>query len=205
MTSLRTVGDHFPHYSATAVMGGDLSDADPENPYDYFMTASDEDASHYWRVVLFWPRDSQPSSQIEVAAFGIRHADFAIRGAQLLGVSVDTKYTHFHWRVTHEDLKRLPFPILSDFNQVLTRAAGVLGAAGVADRAVFIVDPLNVIRHVSVSAGADHDVDDVLRVLDELRDDRAEGTCPLTISQSFTSAIGPNSSAGTSGDNGSPA
>jgi lipoyl-dependent peroxiredoxin subunit C len=168
--SLLTVGDQFPAYSVTAVVGGDLSNVDAENPYRHFAIASSSDHPELWRVIFFWPRDSSAASHAEIAAFGRYNDKFTSRHTQVLGVSVDNKYAHFYWRVHEDELKMLPFPMLSDFNHVLSTAAGALNADGVADRATFIVDPKNEIRYVSASAGAlQRNIDDILRILDDLQ------------------------------------
>jgi peroxiredoxin (alkyl hydroperoxide reductase subunit C) len=165
-----TVGDQFPAFSVTAVAGGDLSGVDANNPYGYFVIVSGLDHPGQWRVILFWPRDIQLASQTEVASFGGCNDEFTDRHTQLLGVSVDNKYAHFYWRTHQEELKTLPFPVLSDFNHALSAAAGVLNPARVADRAIFIVDPANEIRYVSVCSGsAVRNAEDILRVLDDLQ------------------------------------
>jgi peroxiredoxin (alkyl hydroperoxide reductase subunit C) len=79
---------------------------------------------------------------------------------------------HFQWRAQHEDLKKLPFPMLSDIKRELVEATGALNDEGVADRVTFIVDPNNEIQFVSVTAGSvGRNVDEVLRVLDALQSD----------------------------------
>jgi lipoyl-dependent peroxiredoxin subunit C len=172
MASHLTVGDQFPAYGVTAVMGGDLGDVDAENPYDHFTIARSGDHPGLWRVIFFWPRDADPKSQEEIATFGRLAEEFAARRAQVLGVSVDNKYVHFYWRSHHDDLKTLPFPLLSDYNHMLSAAAGVLNVDGVANRAAFVVDPSNEIRYVSVSSGSiDRNVEGILRVVDALQSD----------------------------------
>ena len=71
-----------------------------------------------------------------------------------------------------DDLKKLPFPMLSDLKRELVEATGALNNEGVADRVTFIVDPNNEIQFVSVTAGSvGRNVDEVLRVLDALQSD----------------------------------
>jgi len=85
---------------------------------------------------------------------------------------VDSEFVHFQWRAQHEDLKKLPFPMLSDIKRELFEATGALNYEGVADRVTFIVDPNNEIQFVSVTAGSvGRNVDEVLRVLDALQSD----------------------------------
>lgn len=169
---LLTIGDQFPVYDLTAVIGGDLSKVDAQQPDDYFTRITSADHPGKWRIVFFWPKDFTFVCPTEIAAFGKLNDEFADRDAQVLGVSVDNEFVHFQWRAQHEDLKTLPFPMLSDLKRELVTATGVLNADGVADRATFIVDPNNEIQFVSVTAGSvGRNVDEVLRVLDALQSD----------------------------------
>lgn len=177
--ALLTIGDQFPAYRLTALIPGDLSKIDAKQPEDYFTTIASEGHTtvgelrdRKWRVVFFWPKDFTFICPTEIAAFGKLNDEFADRDALVLGVSVDNEFVHYQWRMQHEDLKTLPFPMLSDIKRELCEATGVLNADGVADRATFIIDPNNEIQFVSVTAGSvGRNVDEVLRVLDALQSD----------------------------------
>jgi peroxiredoxin (alkyl hydroperoxide reductase subunit C) len=79
---------------------------------------------------------------------------------------------HYAWRNQHEDLKNLPFPMLSDLDRNLVADLGVLNVDGVADRATFVVDPDGIIQFAMVTAGSvGRNVVEVLRVLDALQTD----------------------------------
>ncbi|MEU1544324.1 peroxiredoxin [Nocardia sp. NPDC005745] len=170
--ALLTIGDQFPAYNLTAVIGGDLSKVDAQQPDDYFTRITSDDHAGKWRIVFFWPKDFTFVCPTEIAAFGKLNDEFEDRDAQVLGASVDNEFVHFQWRAQHEDLKTLPFPMLSDLKRELATATGVLNADGVADRATFIIDPNNEIQFVSVTAGSvGRNVDEVLRVLDALQSD----------------------------------
>ncbi|MEV6276134.1 peroxiredoxin [Nocardia sp. NPDC051832] len=170
--ALLTIGDQFPAYNLTAVIGGDLSKVDAQQPDDYFTQITSDDHAGKWRIVFFWPKDFTFVCPTEIAAFGKLNEEFEDRDAQVLGASVDNEFVHFQWRAQHEELKTLPFPMLSDLKRELAAAAGVLNNDGVADRATFIIDPNNEIQFVSVTAGSvGRNVDEVLRVLDALQSD----------------------------------
>lgn len=170
--ALLTIGDQFPAYRLTALVPGDLSKVDAKQPADYFTTVSSDDHPGKWRVVFFWPKDFTFVCPTEIATFGKLNDEFADRDTQVLGASIDNEFVHFQWRNQHEDLKKLPFPMLSDIKRELVAATGALNADGVADRATFIVDPNNEVQFVSVTAGSvGRNVEEVLRVLDALQSD----------------------------------
>lgn len=166
------IGDRFPEFSLTALVPGDLSSLEAKTPDDYFTTI---DASTYegkWRVVFFWPKDFTFICPTEIAEFGRLNTEFDDRDAQVLGGSVDNEYVHYAWRTQHDDLKKLPFPMLSDLGRKLVSELGVLNGDGVADRATFIVDPEGIIQFAMVTAGSvGRNVEEVLRVLDALQTD----------------------------------
>lgn len=173
---LLTIGDAFPEYSLTALVPGDLSAVQASKPEDFFTKVDSNTYAGKWRVVFFWPKDFTFICPTEIAEFGRLNGEFADRDAQVLGVSVDNEFVHYAWRKQHEDLKALPFPMLSDLKRDLSAATGVLNGDGVADRATFIVDPDGVVQYVSVTAGSvGRNVEEVLRVLDALQTDEL---CP---------------------------
>ncbi len=170
--ALLTIGDQFPEYDLKAVIGGDLTKVNATEPDDYFTRVTSADHDGKWRIVFFWPKDFTFVCPTEIATFGKLNDEFEDRDAVVIGVSVDNEFVHFQWRAQHEELKKLPFPMVSDLKRELCLATGVLNADGVADRATFIVDPNNEIQFVSVTAGSvGRNVDEVLRVLDALQSD----------------------------------
>ncbi|NRQ30592.1 peroxiredoxin [Nonomuraea sp. NN258] len=163
-----TVGDHFPAYELTACV-----DLDPDKA---FAEINHKTYEGKWRVVFFWPKDFTFVCPTEIAEFGRLNGEFADRDAQVLGVSIDSEFVHHAWRKNHEDLRDLPFPMLSDIKRELSEACGVLGKDGVAQRATFIVDQNNEIQFSMVTAGSvGRNVKEVLRVLDALQSDEL---CP---------------------------
>ena len=166
------IGDRFPEYSLTALVPGDLRAVQVNAPEDYFTTIDSSTYEGKWRVMFFWPKDITFVCPTEIAEFGRLNPEFADRDAQVLGGSVDNEFVHYAWRNQHEDLKDLPFPMLSDLNRKLVAELGVLNGDGVADRATFIVDPAGIIQFVMVTAGSvGRNVEEVLRVLDALQTD----------------------------------
>ncbi|HEX6992904.1 MAG TPA: peroxiredoxin [Gammaproteobacteria bacterium] len=163
-----TVGDKFPEFSLKATVSEKLEDA--------FQTITNTTYPGKWLVVFFWPKDFTFVCPTEIAEFGRQNEAFAERDAQVLGASVDSEYVHLAWRRDHQDLKGLPFPMMSDLRKDLASALGILDEEGVAKRATFIVDPHGIIRFVSVTdMNVGRNVAEVIRVLDALQTDEL---CP---------------------------
>ncbi|MDX2269335.1 MAG: peroxiredoxin [Bryobacter sp.] len=165
------VGQAFPKFSlkATVSREKDLSKA--------FATITDSTYDGKWKVYFFWPKDFTFVCPTEIAAFGKLNSEFADRDCQVLGGSTDSEFVHHAWRNNHEDLRDLPFPMLADLKRELCDALGILDPAeGVAQRAVFVVDPQNIIRFVMVTdLSVGRNPQEVIRVLDALQTDEL---CP---------------------------
>ena len=164
-----TVGEKFPAFSVTAAVSLEKGKE--------FETITDESYAGKWKVYFFWPKDFTFVCPTEIAAFAKLNSEFEARDAQLLGGSTDSEFVHVAWRTHHADLKDLPFPMLSDIKRDLTEQLGILDvAAGVAQRATFIVDPEGIIRFVYVTdLSVGRNPQEVLRVLDALQTDEL---CP---------------------------
>ena len=163
------IGQRFPAYQLTGVVASDQKTA--------FRDFTHQSFPGKWQVVFFWPKDFTFVCPTEIAAFGKLDKEFRARDAQLLGVSIDSEYVHLAWRREKSELKDLPFPMLSDIKRELSGALGILDpAAGVAQRATYIVDPQGVIRFVYITdLSVGRSPEEVLRVLDALQTDEL---CP---------------------------
>jgi peroxiredoxin (alkyl hydroperoxide reductase subunit C) len=159
------IGQRFPGFALTGVVSNEIRHA--------FQPFSHESFAGKWKVVFFWPKDFTFVCPTEIAAFAKLEKEFQARDAQLLGVSVDSEYVHLAWRREKEDLRDLPFPMLSDIKRELAGSLGILDPeAGVAQRATFVVDPQGIIRFVYVTdLNVGRSPDEVLRVLDALQTD----------------------------------
>jgi len=163
------IGSKFPAFRLTGVVGNDGASA--------FRDFDERSFAGKWLVVFFWPKDFTFVCPTEIAGFGKLNRDFADRDAQVLGISTDSEFVHLAWRKDREELRALPFPMLSDIKRELSGTLGVLDPeAGVAQRATYIVDPDGVIRFVYVTdLNVGRSPDEVLRVLDGLQTDEL---CP---------------------------
>jgi peroxiredoxin (alkyl hydroperoxide reductase subunit C) len=164
-----TVGDKFPAFDLKAVVSTDMKDA--------FTQINERSYEGKWLVVFFWPKDFTFVCPTEIAAFGKLNGEFADRDAQVLGASTDSEFVHHAWRVHHDDLRDLPFPMLADIKRELSTELGILDKTeGVALRATFIVDPEGIIRFASVNdLSVGRNPQEILRVLDALQTDEL---CP---------------------------
>jgi peroxiredoxin (alkyl hydroperoxide reductase subunit C) len=168
------IGQRFPDFSLTGVVSNDLSAA--------FQPIDQNSFPGKWKVVFFWPMDFTFVCPTEIAAFGRLEKEFQARDAQVLGASIDSEFVHLAWRKEKEELRNLPFPMLSDVKRELSSRLGILDPeAGVAQRATFIVDPQGVIRFVYVTdLNVGRSPEEVLRVLDALQTDEL---CPCNWKQ----------------------
>ena len=164
-----TVGDHIPSFDLQAVVSTEQEKA--------FARITDQSNAGKWKVIFFWPKDFTFVCPTEIAAFGKLNREFSDRDAVVYGASTDSEFVHLAWRRDKEELRNLPFPMLSDIKRELSSELGILDPeAGVAQRATYIVDPQGVIRFVYVTdLNVGRSPEEVLRVLDGLQTDEL---CP---------------------------
>ena len=158
-----TIGDRFPAFQLNGVVSNDVATA-----FQDFDARSD---AGKWKVFFFYPKDFTFVCPTEIAGFARLNGQFQERDAQVYAVSTDSEFVHVAWRKDHQDLRNLPFPMLSDLRRDLSEALGILDPdEKVAQRATFIVDPTGIIRFVSVTDGSvGRNPEEVLRVLDALQ------------------------------------
>ena len=161
-----------PDFTAKAVVGNEFQD----------LSLSDYRGKCV--VLFFYPLDFTFVCPTEIVAFSDRIKAFEKRNAQVLGVSVDSHYTHLAWKGTPRrdgGLGAIHFPIVSDLNKTISRSYGVLlEEAGVALRGLFVIDREGIIRHVTVNdLPLGRNIEEVLRVLDALQSYEQHGeVCP---------------------------
>ena len=142
-----------------------------------FKKVSLSDYHGKWVVLFFYPGDFTFVCPTEIKGFNKSLADFTAANAQVLAVSVDSKYSHLAW-IKSGALDTLEYPLLSDFSKQTAHAYGVLDEQySHARRGLFIIDPNGVIQYRVVhSDRVGRNVDETLRVLKALQ---TEELCPI--------------------------
>jgi peroxiredoxin (alkyl hydroperoxide reductase subunit C) len=136
-----------------------------------------------WVVLFFYPLDFTFVCPTEILAFSDRKKEFKAHGCEILGASIDSKFTHLAWTNTPRKqggIADLQFPLLADLNKKLAADYGVLTDDGVALRGLFIIDPDGVCQHATVNnLGVGRSVDETLRTLQAFQFVREHGeVCP---------------------------
>ncbi|MBK9063526.1 MAG: peroxiredoxin [Acidobacteria bacterium] len=137
-----------------------------------------------WVVLFFYPLDFTFVCPTEILAFSDRLGEFKKLGAEVLGASVDSKYSHLAWTEKRREeggIKGLAYPLLEDLGKELAEEYGVLAEDGkVALRGLFVIDPDGVVQHATINnLGVGRSVDETLRVLQAFQFVRENGeVCP---------------------------
>lgn len=146
-------------------------------PGKEFQRINLKDLRGRWVVLLFYPADFTVVCPTEIKGFNESLDVFNKLDATVLGISTDSKWSHLAW-IKRGDLGELKYPLLADFNKRVSRVYGVLDdEAGVAYRALFLIDPNGVLQYQVVhNLDVGRNVEETLRVLEALQ---SGGLCPL--------------------------
>ena len=169
------VGDILPDFEITGVKPKFMKHE--EAGQRAFEPVTHESFEGKWKVFFFYPKDFTFVCPTEIVEFAKLNKDFADRDCVILGGSTDNEFCKLAWRREHPELNNLDMWMFADTNGSLTDGLGVRDYnAGVALRATFIIDPHNVIQHVSVnSLSVGRNPKEILRILDALQTDEL---CP---------------------------
>jgi peroxiredoxin 2/4 len=134
-------------------------------------------------VLFFYPLDFTFVCPSEIIAFDAALAQFEKKNAQVLGVSVDSHFTHLAWKNTPRKeggIGPIKYPLVSDLTKQIARDYGVLLDGGVALRGLFLIDKGGVVRHALINdLPIGRSVEEALRVLDALQFHEEHGdVCP---------------------------
>lgn len=167
------VGKAAPDFTATAVMGNnDIKD----------ITFSKVTKGKY-AVIFFYPLDFTFVCPSELIAFDHRLADFKKRGVEVIGVSIDSQFTHLAWKNTPVEkggIGKVGYTLVADVKHEICKAYDVEAAEGVAYRGSFLIDKKGVVRHQVVNdLPLGRNVDEMLRMIDALQFTEEHGeVCP---------------------------
>jgi len=156
------VGQQAPDFTATAVL-------DQE-----FKTIKLSDFQGKYVVLLFYPLDFTFVCPTEITAFSDRYSEFKNLDTEVLGVSVDSEFSHLAWIQTDRKeggVGDVEYPLVSDIKKDISTAYNVLDPdAGVALRGLFIIDKEGVIQHATINnLSFGRSVDETLRTLKAIR------------------------------------
>ena len=163
---MKTVGDKLTAFTVTGVK--------PGQPEDAFFDITEKSFEGKWKVIVYYPKDFTFVCPTEIVAYDKLTSDFADRDAVLLTGSTDNEFCKVAWQKSHSDLIKITHNQFADTQRgelSLIEQLGVFYApAGAALRATFIVDPENVIQHVTVNnLNVGRSPEETLRILDALQ------------------------------------
>ncbi|WP_297442305.1 peroxiredoxin [Sulfurimonas sp.] len=150
-----------PDFTATAVL------ADGSIVEDFKLS---ENFGKKGTVLFFYPLDFTFVCPSEIIAFSHRYEEFQNRGVNVVGVSVDSQFSHFAWRETPVEkggIGRINFPLVADLTKDIARDYDVLLNNAVALRGSFLIDDKGIVRHAVVNdLPLGRNVDEMLRMID---------------------------------------
>jgi alkyl hydroperoxide reductase subunit AhpC len=161
-----------PDFQAQAVM-----------PDGSFQTVKLSDYRGKYVLLFFYPLDFTFVCPTEIIAFSDRVKDFTSVNVQLLGVSIDSHFSHLAWRNTKRaegGLGQIEYPLVADLDKAIAQAYDVLLPAGMALRGLFLIDKDGIVRHqVENDLPLGRSVDEALRIVKALQFVEKHGeVCP---------------------------
>ena len=167
------VTKHAPDFEVPAVMGnGEIK------KYHFSMETKGK-----YVLVFFYPLDFTFVCPSEIIAFDHRLKEFKDRGAEVIGVSVDSHFSHIAWKNTAIDkggIGQVQYPLVADLTKNISRDYDVLINDAVALRGTFLIDQEGVVRHQVVNdLPLGRNIDEAIRMVDALKFFQAHGeVCP---------------------------
>lgn len=166
------VGKKAPYFEAEAAIGTD------------FKTLTLNDFKGKYLCLFFYPLDFTFVCPTELHAFNEKYEEFKKRNCELVGCSIDSKFSHNAWLKTSRatgGIEGVKYPILADIHKTIARSYGTLFEdAGVAFRGLFLIDKDGVVQSVTVNnLPLGRNVEEALRVLDAMQYHEEHGeVCP---------------------------
>ncbi len=169
------VGRPAPDFTASAVLG----DGEIVDDFNLHKTLKGK-----YGVVFFYPLDFTFVCPSELIAFDHRLAEFKKRNVEVIGVSIDSQFTHNAWRETAVEnggIGKVGYPLVADVKHEICKAYDVEHPdAGVAFRGAFLIDTEGTVRHQVVNdLPLGRNIDEMLRMVDALQFHEKHGeVCP---------------------------
>ena len=163
-----------PDFTATAV----LADGSISEDFNLMKNLGSKGA-----VLFFYPLDFTFVCQSEIIAFSHRIEEFTSRGVNVIGVSVDSQFSHFAWRETPVEkggIGRVKYPLVADLNKQISRDYDVLFGESVALRGSFLIDADGTVRHAVINdLPLGRNIDEMIRMVDTMLFTNEHGeVCP---------------------------
>lgn len=173
MSLTTLVTQEAPDFSADAVM--------PDNSFGKISLSSYRGK---FVILLFYPLDFTFVCPSEIIAFNKHLDEFKLKNCEVLGISVDSKYTHLAWKNTpieNGGIGNVQYPLVQDLDKSISRAYGILLDNSVALRGLFLIDPRGRVRHAVINdLPLGRSVREALRMVDALQfvETHGENVCP---------------------------
>ena len=134
-------------------------------------------------VLFFWPLDFTFVCPTEILAHHHRFEQFKERNTAVVGISIDSQFTHFAWRntpINDGGIGEIAFPMVADVTHGICHAYGIEHPDGMAMRASFLLDKAGIVQHQVVNnLPLGRNVDEMLRMVDALQFHEEHGeVCP---------------------------
>lgn len=168
------VGKAAPDFTAATVLGNNSID---EN---FNLKAH---IKGKYAVVFFYPLDFTFVCPSELIAFDHRLKEFKDRDVEVIGVSIDSHFTHLAWKntaVNNGGIGQVAYPLVADIKHEICKAYDVEADGGVAYRGSFLIDKTGIVRHQVVNdLPLGRNIDEMLRMIDALQFTEQHGeVCP---------------------------
>ena len=162
-----------PDFTATAVM--------PDNSMKPDFKLSEFRGQYV--ILFFYPLDFTFVCPSEILAFDRALAKFQEKNCEIIGVSIDSQFSHWAWKntpINQGGIGNVQFPLVADLDKNISRQYGVLLDAGIALRGTFLIDRDGVVRHAVVNdLPLGRNIDEALRMVDALQFFEKHGdVCP---------------------------
>jgi alkyl hydroperoxide reductase subunit AhpC len=164
-----------PDFTAEAVVGSE------------FKSLKLSDYRGKWVVLFFYPLDFTFVCPTEIVEYDAKLDEFKKIGAEVIGVSIDSKFSHLAWKQKARKeggIGDIKYPLVADITKQISRDFGVLidsgDDAGVALRGTFIIDPKGIIRQATVNdLPVGRNIDEAIRLVKAFQFNEKHGeVCP---------------------------